>query len=118
MGNPKDSSYIVLTADIVHSRKLADSDRAAMQKELTRTVDALNQAYADKLRTRLNITAGDSFQAVVSGPSAVPDLMWDVWSTWEGSRIRFGIGFGRIYTPFEEDSRLMDGPAFHNAVEA
>jgi hypothetical protein len=63
------------------------------------------------------MAAGDSFQAVVADPTVIPEVVWDAWLALGEAGIRFGIGFGRIYTEFGNDSRLMDGPAFHNATK-
>ena len=113
-----DERHIVIAADIAESRQLSEADRAATQKKLAATVEDLSRSHAAGLRTRFHIAAGDSFQAVLADPAVVPDVMWDVWNSWKKSQIRFGVGYGAIYTPFDEDSRLMDGPAFHDAVAA
>ncbi len=111
------TEHLILSADVVSSTKLPERERGKVQLKLTRLVSDLNDKFAHELRTRLLMVAGDSFQAVIQEPSAIPDILWDIWTASDGVEVRIGIGFGRIYTEFNEDSRLMDGPAFHNATK-
>jgi hypothetical protein len=99
------AQYLVLEADVVGSTRLTAGPRGALQADLTDLVLQLNARYHERFRTRLVMAAGDSFQ------------VWDAWLALGEAGIRFGIGFGRIYTEFGNDSRLMDGPAFHNATK-
>lgn len=111
------ANYLVFEADIVGSTRLTATRRNALQVEITDLVSRLNTLYEERLRTRLLIAAGDSFQAVVDDPAVIPDLVWDTWLTLVEVDVRLGIGFGPIYTELSDDSRLMDGPAFHNAAK-
>ncbi len=108
--------YLVLAADIVSSMRLDPADRQALQVDLTDLVLRLNERYGERLGTEFVVTAGDSFQAVIDDPTVVPDVAWDAWSKLR-DRVRLGLGFGQIFTQRDPDSRLMDGPAFHNAVK-
>jgi class 3 adenylate cyclase len=111
------SRYLVLAADVVSSTRLVEAKRGELQVELTNLLSELNTRYAQQLRTRLLMVAGDSFQAVIGDPRVIPHIAWHIWLAFADVDLRLGVGFGRIFTQFNEDSRLMDGPAFHNAAK-
>lgn len=87
-------SWVVITADIVHS------SRVARLRELR------DQAIADLSERHLGnglvlgrytITAWDEFQNVLSSLAALPDVLWDLHlASRPELELRFGIGIGHV----------------------
>jgi len=114
---PDDAKYIVFIADVVDSSQLVVTERQDLQNDLIRLISELNERFQQRLRTKLFITGGDAIQAVVKDPVVIPDMAWDLWSALHRVDLQISVGFGRIFTEFNDDPRLMDGPAFHNAAK-
>ncbi|MDF1691429.1 MAG: SatD family protein [Zhongshania sp.] len=108
-------SYIALIGDIVASKSL--SDRAAVQRRLTRCCAALN-SRADGLGiiSPFTVTLGDEFQALFVAAKDIWPCIAEIEAEMYPVQIRFALGLGDIATDINREAALaMDGPAFHRA---
>jgi len=110
-------NHLVLVADIVKSTSLDEEARRNLQSRLESLLSSLSTSHADQLSSRIVLTRGDSFQAVIEDSAVVAEILWDVWLALGQVKVRFGFGFGPIYTALNADPRVMDGPAFHYAAK-
>ena len=113
-----EQQYFVLIGDVVASSKLDRDARATLQQALVSFVDESSAAYRDHLLVPFNMTLGDEFQTVARGLPFLTDLLWRMDEVFSPVRIRLGVGKGDLFTPVSNDTRRMDGPAFHRAREA
>jgi hypothetical protein len=70
------------------------------------------------LLSKFAITLGDEFQGILSDPSILPDVIWDVANIKGLPALRLGIGYGRIDTEIPLRAINLDGPALHRARAA
>lgn len=110
--------YVAVIGDVVESRALPAGKRAQLQEELQDFLTTLNQGYSDAVQAEFVISTGDEFQGLLKDPSIVPDIVWATDLHLERARVRYGIGYGELYTPLQPVSIGMDGPVFHRAREA
>jgi len=105
--------YIVLTADVIASRK---PDNAKLMEKLPEKIKMINQQYHPLVP--LHIFAGDEIQGVWKSRSPIFSILIDFLSHIYPLRLRTGIGIGEIYGNIEDKSGAMQGPAFENARNA
>ena len=108
---------IALIADLVRSRAFSAEKRSALQETLHVTLASLNQRYGDAILSRIVVTTGDEFQALLRTAAVLPDLVWDLEEQLP-VRVRIGVGLGPLSTKLQEDAIGMDGPAWHAARAA
>lgn len=109
-------THLVLIADIVGSRQLAE--RGQVQHRLE-TVLAERNARTAGLESAFTITLGDEFQAVLDTADRLFQDMLAVMIALHPVEVRFALGIGAIVTPINPERAIgMDGPAFHQAREA
>jgi hypothetical protein len=106
---------VALIADMVRSRSLPPARRSRVQEQFTRFIDTLNRLYRGQLRAKFVITLGDEFQALLSDPEIIPDIVWKMEQLFTARKLRLGFGWGEIYTSIKEYAINVDGPALHNA---
>ncbi|MFW9778516.1 MAG: SatD family protein [Candidatus Heimdallarchaeota archaeon] len=107
-----DQLYFILTADIVHSRKVPN--RLEVQQEIKRTLEYVNTKLSDQILCPFVIVWGDSFQSALTSLKG----FYNIVETLEEKipvAFRIGIGIGKISTTFSPNVMEMDGPAFHNS---
>lgn len=114
----RDLPCIALIADMVKSRELTREERADVQERFSEFIHDLNGKYRHAILARFVITLGDEFQGLLSDPSVVPDLMWDLHYKFQTRPLRVGVGFGLIDTPIGRNAINIDGPALHQARNA
>ncbi len=110
--------YVAVIGDVVESRTLSAGTRAQLQDELRDFLATLNHGCADAIQAAFVITTGDEFQGLLKDASIVPDIVWAADVHLERAPLRYGIGYGELYTPLEPAAIGMDGPVFHHAREA
>ena len=108
--------HLVLTADLVASRKVAD--REALQATLLKTIKALNRGFRPSVEVPLSVSAGDEFQGVFLPDGQIVRLVDTLQRELHPVRARVGIGIGGISTGFRRRSQEMDGEAFLLARQA
>lgn len=107
--------YLVLIADVVGSRHLSSSARAAFQRRLKAELDALNKARRG-LASLYTLTLGDEFQVVLREPAGIFADAFSLLARLAPVRLRFALAAGEIVTPINPTQAIgMDGPAFHRA---
>lgn len=109
--------YTALIGDIVSSRSLSLRKRQAAQKDFTALMKQLNHKYAKSVLAKFVITLGDEFQAILSDPAIIPDLIWAIRLTFPYP-VRLGFGHGALSTAVPEYAINVDGPALHRARAA
>ncbi|WP_324669930.1 SatD family protein [Geochorda subterranea] len=123
MVKPLVARWVVVTGDVVGSRRLEPRER--LRDALEEALARFNQRWAHDLAVPFSLSAGDEVQGVVRpGPgafAAVRRLRAELRRAplAPGVRLRVGIGWGAIDTPFSAArSWEMDGEAFHLARQA
>jgi SatD family (SatD) len=109
--------YVALIGDVVSSRGLTPAKRQAAQKNFAVLMKHLNGKYAKNLIAKFVITLGDEFQAILSDPTIICDLIWDVQREFPYP-VRLGFGYGTLVTAVPEYAINVDGPALHSARAA
>jgi hypothetical protein len=102
--------------DVVRSRAIAD--RPAFQARLEQVLGRANAAGGADLAARWTVTLGDEFQGLYRTPHPLPAVAERICHGLSGQAVRFGIGFGPLWTPLRPDAVGMDGPCFHRARAA
>lgn len=108
--------FSALIGDVVQSRSLAD--RAQLQREIAREIEALNERLAAVLAAPLKLTAGDEIQGLFSMPEGVVDVLVGLADRILPAEIVWGLGDGPISTDLGPDVAMLDGPCFHGAGKA
>lgn len=109
--------YVALIGDIVKSRGLSPARRRAAQKQFTVLMKHLNRKYAKNVLAKFVITLGDEFQAILSDPIIISDLIWDIQKEFPYP-VRLGFGYGILTTAVPDYAINVDGPALHSARAA
>lgn len=109
--------HICVIGDVVQSRSIRD--RAGLQKQLQKSLSAMNRRRRRELASPWTITLGDEFQAVYrESGSLFSDsfgLLHDVYPI----RVRFSVGIDVLTTSLNRKTAIgMDGPAFYAARAA
>ena len=90
--------YLALIADVIDSKIV--QERFDLQKQLEKTLQKINELFADYLASSFTLTLGDEFQL-------------------KPTQLRFGIGLGEIVTDIDPLQSIgADGPAYWNARAA
>ncbi|MDO8862444.1 SatD family protein [Haliea sp. E1-2-M8] len=110
-------NYLALIGDICSSREVLE--RGELQTKLEVVLTELNLRNKKALASPLTITLGDEFQAVLTTATPLWAMVATIQSRLFPTKVRFGVGLGRIDTPINRKAALgMDGPAFHRARDA
>lgn len=110
-------AYVAVIGDMVQSRLLTGSARAAAQVRFTALVAALNRKFRNDIASKFVITIGDEFQGLLCETHTIPELVWAV-EDYKPRNIRLGIGLGVLHTRLRPQALNIDGPALHWAREA
>lgn len=110
--------YVAVIGDVVESRTLPAGIRAGLQEDLEEFLVTLNEGFSYAIQSEFVITTGDEFQGLLSDATILPDILWASDAHLERARVRYGIGYGELFTPLQPVAIGMDGPAFHHAREA
>lgn len=111
------SVYIVLTADIVKSRKLKKTQ--SQEDEVRDKIKALNKRLKGGLLAPFSLMRGDEIQGVLLPKTDVADAIRQMRYLLRHFKLRIGVGVGEITTGIgSSNSWEMDGPSFHLAREA
>lgn len=112
-GEPR---WLALLADLVGSRRVAD--RAAVQRRMLQTVEALNARHAGDLAAPLAVSRGDEVQGLFENRSAVVPVVVELADALHPVEWCCGLGWGGLSTPLGAEVVRLDGPAFHGARAA
>jgi len=107
------STYTVITADIMDSRKSNLFTIEELNKRLAKF------KYPEEMVTSFKILRGDEIQGVFKGILAKPQILRRLRYCIYPLQLRIGIGIGDIIEGLDKDtSWQMNGPAFHLARNA
>jgi hypothetical protein len=139
-------SYMVVHGDVESSRD--QLDRRLVQFRLESAVTAANAWLGAAVLVPLSITGGDSVQTLVASPSQARRVLhaldYCLAAQIEGGKVaampltadtatgalspgggylpalplRYGLGWGELWTDFRDSTSSMDGPCFHAANAA
>jgi len=112
----REEMYVVLTADIVSSRKVAR--RRSLQSKVQRLLARLNERHSEIVAVPLTVSGGDEFQGVLKLDRRMLSIISDLQRELHPVDARVGIGIGKISTQFAQRSQEMDGEAFAFSREA
>lgn len=115
-GQNDEPRWLALLADLVGSRRVAD--RAAVQRRMLETVEALNTRYADDLAAPLAVSRGDEVQGLFARRDAVVPVIVELADALHPVEWCCGVGWGGLSTPLGAEVVRLDGPAFHGARAA
>lgn len=103
---------------MVHSRELSAPARAAAQRAFMKLIALLNKRFSHSIAAQFVITLGDEFQGLLSNADVIPELVWQIETSYSQRDVRLGIGYGALHTPLRKVALNIDGPALHNARTA
>ncbi len=108
--------YIAIIGDIKESKKL--EERGQIQEKLDRCLKRINEIYCADIASKYIITLGDEFQGLLKSTEHILDIIRYIQREMYPVRLRFGIGYGEVYTNiFFEAAIGADGPAYYAARE-
>ncbi|MBE3576510.1 MAG: hypothetical protein IMX00_02290 [Limnochordales bacterium] len=111
------SLWLVVTADVIRSRRL--TPQAEAQERIVTALAAFNQSPIlgvdrSHLATKFTLGRGDEIQGVLAATAPLLPILRHLRYALQPARLRIGVGLGTIETPINpESSWQMDGPAFH-----
>jgi len=106
---------LVVLGDVVGSREVAD--REALQRDLQGSMQAVNQRHEDDVLASFSLLKGvDEFGGVLTGISALYDIVKTIYRSTSPTAVRFAGAYGRVDVGSERrEVAEMNGPAFHRA---
>ncbi len=112
------NTRIALIADVRTSRRLSDFAGRRDQALAALSARLLNLGALD---ASFAVTAWDEFQALLVDPVRLPDVLWDIYKTFQPMQLRIALGGGAVMrqpgSP-EPINETATGPAFVAAREA
>ncbi|MEA3288218.1 MAG: SatD family protein [Candidatus Marinimicrobia bacterium] len=109
---------IGIIGDIISSRELSGYQRQDVQKNFKKVMRDLNNKYRNEILSKFVNTTDDEFQGLLNGGERIQEIIWDVEMSMYPNKVRFGVGFGELYTPIETRAIAMDDPVWHNGRSA
>jgi len=111
------AQYLALIGDLKGSRRIAQRDQA--QQDIRRALDEVNDLFPGLIVTRLTLTLGDEFQALLRPDAQVPRLLDELELRLHAYPFRLGLGYGGISTDIDPNLSIgADGPCYWHAREA
>lgn len=109
--------YLALIADVINSKIV--QERFDLQKQLEKTLQKINELFADYLASSFTLTLGDEFQVLLKVEAPIFQIIDTLRSELMPTQLRFGIGLGEIVTDIDPLQSIgADGPAYWNARAA
>lgn len=111
------SKHIAIIGDLKGSRQIAD--RAQAQLQIKQALEDINHAYPECIVSRLTLTLGDEFQALITPEKRMMQMLDDLAMRLENYPFRLGIGYGEISTAIDKNISIgADGEGFWQARAA
>lgn len=111
------AKYIAIIGDLERSREIADRDKAQARIQLA--LESVNAAYKNLIISKLTLTIGDEFQALVKPDPGILKMMDELEMLLASFPFRLGIGFGDISTAIDRERSIgADGEAYWMARAA
>lgn len=109
--------YCAIIGDIIESRAM--QDRSAVQIEIKEILEEINEEFKSEIASRFTITLGDEFQGLLKSSKHVMGIIDKIKIKFHPNKLRFGVGFGEMYTEIIADMAIgSDGPAYYAARKA
>lgn len=109
-------NYLAIIGDMIKSREI--KNRKQEQERIEEVLSKINQQYQEIIVSRITLTLGDEFQALLRIDHRVMQMLDDLETQLE-LPYRLGIGFGQIRTKIRPEISIgADGEAFWHAREA
>ncbi len=109
-------NYVAIIGDIKSSKTI--NKRNQIQEKLNIILKHINETYSPDIAAKFIITLGDEFQGLLKNYDHILDIAKYIQREMYPVNLRFGIGFGKIYTDiFCEAAIGSDGPAYYAARE-
>lgn len=109
-------NYVAIIGDIKSSKTI--NKRNQIQEKLNIILKHVNETYSPDIAAKFIITLGDEFQGLLKNYDHILDIAKYIQREMYPVNLRFGIGFGKIYTDiFCEAAIGSDGPAYYAARE-
>lgn len=109
--------YCAIIGDMVNSRNI--ENRSEIQKKMKEILDNVNVRFSSSLASKFTITLGDEFQGLLTSVTDLITIIDYMKFEFYPIKLRFGIGFGEMFTEVFEDIAIgSDGPAYYAAREA
>jgi len=106
----------VLTVDVSKSREF--EDRGELQIKIKNAIKEVNSKYKNNLLAKFSITLGDEFQGAIKDKELSYDMLTRIEDLLYPTKVKGGLGLGRVETSLSEKVMEMDGSAFHRSREA
>jgi SatD family (SatD) len=109
-------TYAVVTADIVESRKIE-----AFRKHRDQKLRPASKIHLGEnlIVSNYAVTAWDEFQGILTRPSHVPRVIFDLRRLFQPMQLRIAVGIGRVSEPRKAPTNVFSGgEAFERAREA
>lgn len=109
--------YLALIGDLRGSRHIDGRDKA--QRQIKAALEQVNGQYVGLMASRLTLTLGDEFQALLHPQAQVMRLLDDLQRALRDFPFRLGLGYGGIRTAIDPQLSIgADGECFWHAREA
>ncbi|NLD34689.1 MAG: hypothetical protein GX653_07255 [Clostridiales bacterium] len=109
--------YLALIGDLKGSRQIADREQA--QRDIRRALDEVSGLFPGLIVSRLTLTLGDEFQALLHPGAQVTRLLDELERRLAKYPFRLGLGYGGISTAIDPELSIgADGPCYWHAREA
>lgn len=108
--------YGVITADIVQSRDITE-----FRKQRDRKLDPISKEHLRQglILSHYAVTAWDEFEAILTEPGNIPQVILDLRRYFHPMELRIAIGIGEVSEPRRKPVNVFSGgEAFERAREA
>lgn len=111
------AKYIAIIGDLKGSRQI--KNRAQAQLQIKQALEGVNQAYPECIVSKLTLTLGDEFQALIKPEKRMIHMLDELYTSLEEYPFRLGIGYGEISTAIDKNISIgADGEGFWQARAA
>lgn len=111
------AQYLAIIGDLKGSRQIEQRDQA--QQDIRRVLEEMNDLFPDIIVTRLTLTLGDEFQALLKPDVQVTRLLDELELRLAAYPFRLGLGYGSISTAIDPNLSIgADGPCYWHARKA
>ncbi len=111
--NSGEDIYITVMGDIIESKTI--KNRNSIQTKLKNILTKVNANYKDDIASKFSIIYGDGFQGLLRLCNNTMKIVSDIEREMFPTKLRFGVGVGKLTTEISESVYEIDGSCFHYA---